>query len=230
MKPILEPIIDISYYLPEFSGFDPKNLFLPEKDNKIFKLNMDIDKVFKTSEPNIQDNNNNNIKEKEENKDNYLTNIYKKSNPDLYEKLLKISNNLEFGKEEEFSFVERDSSKETQKKYFLSCLVKTSHHIKGVVFIDDKKLNFKVFLNQRTGNAMSGVEVGFTTDDDDYDQERKTCFGSFFVCHPKDKDLYKISINYKDIKWIFKRKYYYNNSALEIFTTTNKSLRNFKEN
>ena len=59
--------------------------------------------------------------------------------------------------------------------------------------------------------------------------ERKTCFGSFFVCHPKDKDLYKISINYKDIKWIFKRKYYYNNSALEIFTTTNKTFYfNFK--
>ena len=37
MKPILEPIIDISYYLPEFSGFDPKNLFLPDKDDKIYK-------------------------------------------------------------------------------------------------------------------------------------------------------------------------------------------------
>ena len=229
MKPILEPIIDISYYLPEFSGFDPKNLFLPEKDNKIFKLNMDIDKVLKTSESNIQDNNNNNSKEKDDNEENYLVNIYKKSNVALYENLLKISNNLEFGKEEEFSYVERDSSKEAHKKYFLSCLVKTSHHIKGVVFIDDKKLNFKVFLNQRTGNAMSGVEIGFTNEDDDYDQERKTCFGSFFVCHPKDKDLYKIAINYNDIKWIFKRKYYYNNSALEIFTTTNKSFYfNFK--
>ena len=226
MKPILEPIIDISYYLPEFSGFDPKNLFLPDKEDKIYKLNMDIDKVLKTTETNIQDNVTNNNKEKE---NNYLVNIYKKSNPLLYEKLLKISNNLEFGKEEEFSFVERDSSKEIKKKYYLSCLVKTSHHIKGVVFIDDKKLNFKVFLNQRTGSAMSGVEVGFTTKDDDYDQERKTCFGSFFVCHPKDKDLYKISINYKDIKWIFKRKYYYNNSAIEIFTTTNKTFYfNFK--
>ena len=149
MKPILEPIIDISYYLPEFSGFDPKNLFLPDKDDKIYRLNMDIDKILKTTEANIQENVSDNNKEKE---DNYLVNIYKKSNPQLYEKLLKISNNLEFGKEEEFSFVERNSSKETKKKYFLSCLVKTSHHIKGVVFIDDKKLNFKVFLNQRTGN------------------------------------------------------------------------------
>ena len=76
---------------------------------------------------------------------------------------------------------------------------------------------------------MSGVEVGFTSNDDDYDQTRKTCFGSYFVCHPKDKDLYKISINYDDIKWIFKRKYYYTNSALEVFTTTNKTFYfNFK--
>ena len=108
-------------------------------------------------------------------------------------------------------------------------MVKTSHHIKGVIFIDVQKLYFKIFLNQRTGSAMSGVKVGFTTNDDDYDQERKTCFGSFFVCHPKDKDLYKISINYNEIKWIFNRKYYYNNSAIEIFTTTNKTFYfNFK--
>ena len=51
----------------------------------------------------------------------------------------------------------------------MGCLVKASHHIKGVCFIDDKNLNFKVFLNQKTGNAMSGVEVAFTTSDDDYD-------------------------------------------------------------
>ena len=76
---------------------------------------------------------------------------------------------------------------------------------------------------------MRGVKIGFTDKDDDYDQERKTCFGSYFVCHPKDKDLYKISINYKDIKWIFRRRYYYKNSGLEIFTITNKTFYlNFK--
>ena len=240
MKPILVPIIDISYYLPEFSGFDPKNLFKEEKNenekNK-FKLNLDIDKVLKAYEQNTQDNTNITSREKEESEDNYLLRIYKKSNPILYKILLNIANNLEFGKEEEFVYVEREEISKKKKKeeikkvkkYFLSCLVKTSHHIKGVCFIDDKKLKFKVFLNQRTGSAMSGVEVGFTNKDDDYDQERKTCFGSFFVCHPKDKDLYKIGIEYKNIKWIFKRKYYYSNSALEIFTTTNKTFYfNFK--
>ena len=76
---------------------------------------------------------------------------------------------------------------------------------------------------------MSGVEIGFTNQDDDYDPERQTCFGSYFVCHPKDKDLYKVSINYSDIKWIFRRRYYYKNSAMEIFTITNKTFYfNFK--
>ena len=104
---------------------------------------------------------------------------------------------MDFGKEEEFTLLNNQNNKSSNKKeYYLGCLVKTSHHIKGVFFIDDNKLNFKVFLNQRTGSAMSGVEVGFTNKDDDYDQERKTCFGSFFVCHPKDKDLYQINIDY----------------------------------
>ena len=76
---------------------------------------------------------------------------------------------------------------------------------------------------------MSGVEIGFSNRDDDYDQERQTCFGSYFKFHPKDKDLYKISIKYNDVKYIFRRKYYYKNSALEIYTNTNKSFYfNFK--
>ena len=225
MKPILVPILDISYYLPEFSGFDPKNLFKKENNtnqNKII-VYLDIDKILKKYEQNSSDNNKE--KGKESKTENYLVSIYKKSNIILYEKYLKIANNLEFGKEEEFSYIEKDNKEEKKtRKYYLCCLVKTSHHIKGACFIDNKNLNFKVFLNQKTGSAMSGVEVGFTTNDDDYDQERKTCFGSYFVCHPKDKDLYNISINYSDIKWIFKRRYYYTNSAFEIYTTTNKTF------
>ena len=238
MKPILVPILDISYYLPEFSGFDTKTLFLKEgsnSNNKKLMINLDIEKLLKTYDQSSQGSTKE--KEKTNNTENYLISIYKKSNFVLYEKYLKIANNLEFGKEEEFAYIERETSKKKndnkeekkERKYFLSCLVKTSHHIKGVCFIDDKNLNFKVFLNQKTGSAMTEVEVGFTSEDDDYDQERKTCFGSYFVCHPKDKDLYKITINYSDIKWIFKRRYYYTNSALEIYTTTNKTFYfNFK--
>ena len=237
MKPILVPILDIVYYLPTFSDFDTSNLFKKEENNKIddkFKLNLDIDKILKLSEQNQivlknikktfgQDKSSNISKE------NYLRNIYIKSNKDLADILFKIANKLDFGKEEEFALIEKNDSNKANKKYYLSCIVKTSHHIKGVCFIDDKKLNFKVFLDQKAGNAMSGVGMGFTTQDDDYDPERQTCFGSYFVCHPKDKDLYKISIDYNDIKWIFRRRYYYKNSAMEIYTITNKTFYfNFK--
>ena len=246
MKPILSPILDMSYYLPEFSGFNVDTLFnKPKKDEKNkncnFKLSMDIDKILRSSETNQITMNN--IKEsfggkKPEIKENYQREIYNKSSPELANSLLKIANHLDFGKEEEFFFIEKEnktndnsssSNLKKNKKYFLSCLVKPSHHIKGVCFIDENKINFKVFLNQKTGNAMSGVEVGFTNQDEDYDKERQTCFGSYFVCHPKDKDLYKISINYDDIKWFFRRRYYYQNSGLEIFTVNNKSFYfNFK--
>ena len=133
MKPILKPIIDFSYYLPEFSGFDPKQLFFQDSKDNIFKLNMDIDKILKESENNNKENifNDDNINLEE----NYLVNIYKNSNQELYKKLLNISNNLEFSKKEEFFLVQKDNSKETEKNYFLTCLVKTSHHIKGVIFI-----------------------------------------------------------------------------------------------
>ena len=247
MKPVLSPILDMSYYLPEFSGFKVDSLFNKPKDDKDkktknnFKLSMDIDKILRSSE--INQITMNNIKEsfggkKAEIKENYLRDIYNKSSSELANSLLKIANHLDFGKEEEFFFIEKENktndnnnttSLKKNKKYFLSCLVKPSHHIKGVCFIDEKSINFKVFLNQKTGNAMSGVEVGFTTKDDDYDKERQTCFGSYFVCHPKDKDLYKIAINYDEIKWFFRRRYYYQNSGLEIYTVNNKSFYfNFK--
>ena len=232
MKPILVPILDIDYYLPEFSGFKKKDLFL-HSDQKLYNIILDIDKILKLKEQNIIMMNN--IKEifgekKAEIKENYLRSIYFKSNKKLSEKLLEISNNLDLGKEDEFTILEKNTNNDTKKqKYFLSCLVKTSHHIKGVCFIDENNLNFKIFLNQKTGNTMNDVELAFTNEDDDYDQDRHTCFGSYLVCHHKDKDLYKISIDYNDIKLIFRRRYYYKNSALEIFTTTNKSYYfNFK--
>ena len=240
MKPILVPILDIVYYLPSFSDFDINKLFKKIENNKIenkYELNLDIDKILKLSEHNqiVLKNIQKTFGQDKPNdilKDNYLKNIYIKSNKDLAEILFNIANKLDFGKEEEFALIEKVNltrSTIITKKYYLGCIVKTSHHIKGVFFIDDTKLNFKVFLNQKTGNAMSGIGVGFTNKDDDYDQERQTCFGSYFVCHPKDKDLYKVSINYNDIKWIFRRRYYYKNSAMEIYTITNKTFYfNFK--
>ena len=242
MRPLLVPILDMEYYLPNFTGFNSANLF-KEKNKPI--INLDIDQILKIDDSQNQENlelekknnvNNNNIiieEEKKEKENNYLREIYIKSNPEIADKLLKISNNLDFGKEEEEYIEEKKisliKSFHLPKICFLSCLVKTSHHIKGVCFIDENQLNFKVFLNQKTGKSMNGINLAFTENDEDYDPERKTCFGSYFMFHHKDKNLYKISIKYSEIKWIFRRRYYYKNSALEIFTNKNKSFYfNFK--
>ena len=248
MKPLLVPILDINYYLPDFSGFNPENIF-NEKEKFIVNMDLDKIKIIKEEQKKTED-------EKLNLKENYLRKIYIKSSSALADKLLKISDSLELGKEEEFSILqeekesksndneksnnnnkenekekkeEKKKEKKEEKNYYLCCLVKPSHHIKGVCFIDKNNLDFKVFLNQKTGNAMTGVNIGFTDKDEDYDIERKTCFGSYFMFHQKDKNLYKISIKYKDIKLILLKRYYYKNSALEIFTITNKSYYfNFK--
>ena len=240
MKPLLVPILDMSYYLPNFTGFDSEKLF-NHKNKQI--INLDIDQILKlddsknlnenidTSKENNNPNKNNQlIDEKKE--ENYLREIYIKSNPEVAEKLLKISNNLDFGKEEEEYIEEKSGTVKSINQtriYFLSCLVKTSHHIKGVCFVDENQLKFKVFLNQQTGKSMNGINLAFTENDEDYDPDRKTCYGSYFMFHHKDKNLYKISIKYSEIKFIFRRRYYYKNSALEIFTNKNKSFYfNFK--
>ena len=140
MKIIIVPILDISYYLPEFSGFD-KNLLFNNINNlkKIdYNISLDIDKILKNSEQNKNNDKINNNNEKKILEENYYRKIYEKSNPDLAKDLLKISNHIDFGKNEEFFFIENNKEKKLkQKKYFLCCLVKPSHHIKGVFFINE---------------------------------------------------------------------------------------------
>ena len=179
-----------------------------KRQDKILKSENCNDQDISKSIINIDNNNSEN--------ENILRNIYMKSNSKIAEKLMKINDKLDFGKEEEeFNLIEEkekteikdlnpnieiNDNKSQSKIYFLSCLVKTSHHIKGVCFIDQSKLNFKIFLNQQTGKSMNGINMSFTDTDEDYDPERKTCYGSYFMFHHKDKNLYKISIKYSDIK------------------------------
>ena len=341
MRPLIAPILDINYYLPQFTEFNKDNLFNKKENlnnNDSFSckcdLTLDIDKIFKLSnskngnsisnkknivddENKINDNININsfindnekkmndglLKNDNESNTNYLAQIYQKSNPKLYKLIKKISNKVDFNKEQvleeeieeepikkecpdkdkendddisdenksktnnrkdtleshttssstikkenlenslEFKndyadlAYDKDTSKIKKeeilnnKEYFICCLVKPSHHIKGFIYIREKKFNFKVFSNQKKGSYINGIQgFGFSEKDDDYDKERGTCFGSIFKYHPKDKNLYKLSIIFKDIKWILKRKYYYKNSALELFTLQNKSYYfNFKD-
>ena len=45
IQPLLTPILDIDYYLPEFKKFDKNKLF--NKDNYNYKINLDIDEILK---------------------------------------------------------------------------------------------------------------------------------------------------------------------------------------
>ena len=57
------------------------------------------------------------------------------------------------------------------------------------------------------------------------------CFGSTFKIGIKDKDKVSLSIYYKNIKYIFIKRYFYQSTAMEIYTTDNKSyFFNFKTN
>ena len=115
MKIIIVPILDISYYLPEFSGFNPDNLFNSNGKNKdkLFKLTIDMDTIFNSfEEKNLQLNND------KQNKENFLRNIYIRSNPELAKGFLKLANHLDFGKEEEFFFIENNPENIKNNKRF----------------------------------------------------------------------------------------------------------------
>ena len=58
--------------------------------------------------------------------------------------------------------------------------------------------------------------------EENYDQERFTCFGSIFRPNNNKYKDYYIRIPYNSIELILKRRYFYKRSALEIFTTDKK--------
>ena len=285
MRPILAPIFDINYYLPEFNDFDTKNLFLnnnsKENNNNFFNLILDFDSIVKIS--NSSKNEQNKIspsKEKNQTiKFNLREKLYK-SNQKYYDFLKKISkllngelieDQMEVQEEKEEASLEQedtfrkfpsssiktertkksdslstrfstmkepnkkrsslkfnffrfslDKKKEkgktkkdeffTDKNYTFCCLVKQTHHIKGLLYIKETKINFK----KNFGNK-------FDNNNDNFDYERGDCFGSYFKEYKKDKNFYKLNIKYDEIKMILKRKYYYKNSSIEIYTVNNKS-------
>lgn len=114
---------------------------------------------------------------------------------------------------------ENEEISKIEKKYEC-CLVKASHHIKGIFLMTNNGIEFNVYPDQTTSNYENN---------DDFDKSRGTCFGSYFVSHHKDKDHLTYIIPYQNIKFAFKRKYYYRESGIEIYTYNNKNYYfNFK--
>ena len=128
-------------------------------------------------------------------------------------------------KTEDYQFIDNSNEEELlQAKKYECCFVKSTHHIKGIFLCSDKGIQFKVFLNQKTlTNDINNTDTSRQEQDIDYDNIRHTCYGSYFVEHPKIKDNLYFNFSFEQIKYIFKRIYYYHQTGLEIYTMNNKS-------
>ena len=288
MRPLIKPIFDINYYLPEFPNFKKENLFMENNskeifDNISFDLILDFSHILKLSNFNQTQNEKKKLSiDKNDSNQLILREKYYKSDTKYYsflekiskiiktelarkelqddlaeikpikEDLLKNNNNIsnerkvtvltastristinESKKRGSFQtrFINLSFDKEngivknkeeifTDNDYIICCLVKSTHHIKGLFYIKDKKITFKNLFGQKLENEF---EIELNAKDDGFDIERGDCFGSYFKKYEKDKNFYKLSINYSDIRFIVRRKYYYKNSSIEIFTANNKS-------
>ena len=289
MRPLLTPIFDIKYYLPEFNHFDTKKLFMSDnskykKPKNSLNLILDFEQIVKRHNSPKTDKNKLPIKEKgktnkfilreklyksEHKYYNFLEKISKLLKEELTEEETKEQKEKEIHSEEEdepfknirasdtvvtekrgtlstrlstmkeqrykrasftFNFFgfSIDKKKEkikkdeifTGKEYLVCCLVKQTHHIKGLFYIKEKQISFKKFLGKKLDNK---TWAELNEKNDNYDRERGDCYGSYFKKYKKDKNFYKLRIKYNEIKLILKRKYYYKNSSIEIFTSKNKS-------
>jgi len=259
-KFLLSPILDLKYYLPDFSEFDKKKLF--QNDDYKYNINLNIDDILGENGSNLiknidkeeNDNLSNDIKEF-----NYLELIYKTNYDGIWElynqnkekissileqKALDIvpkhenektkigqtpnknNNNIKEKNQNLITIEHKPTFKES--KCIKCCLVKSSHHIRGKVEIHQKYLIFYPEHNEHKTDEMLQKEY---ENDPKFDKLTGCCYGSYFKYFLKDKDKTEISIKYSRIKYIFIRVYFYYESALEIFTFTNKSYYfNFQTN
>jgi hypothetical protein len=241
IKPLLVPILDLDYYTPPFKRFDKNKLF--RNNNYNYNINLDIDDILQDENENkkesqIENNKENIIAiEKEEIDDfqsiknkhgfNYLECIYKLSYKDIWENY-KLYNKQKINFEQLISknkeeFTTLINSKNMSKNIeeiqrentYYCCLVKLTHHIRGYISTESNRIRF--FFASDSDIKKLDLE-----NDLHYDKDMQCCYGSFFKYKKNNKDKI-LTIEYNNIKYIFERQYFYNETALEIFTDYNKS-------
>ncbi len=94
---------------------------------------------------------------------------------------------------------------------YKGCLIKTTNHISGNIYLEDKYLLFI-----ETAPLENEIE------EYDFIDSKKKCYGN--LIYSKSGKGYFKKINYDTINLILPRVYYYNKSGCEIFTTLNKSF------
>ena len=93
----------------------------------------------------------------------------------------------------------------------ICCMVKSSYHVRGIFYNNTKEIGFYGFDHIP---FISKLE---------YDQDRKACFGSAFKQQKKKYNGYHLVIPYHQIAYVIKRRYFFKEIAIEVFTAKNKS-------
>ena len=132
------------------------------------------------------------------------------------------------------SILEENSNKKKNIVFEKCCLVKEIYHIKGKIGIskneEGNKDSFEIIFISNDKEVENTCNKHFENDEDDdgsrfasmNEKNKSICYGSLFKCPEKEYGR-KIVIKSDDIVLVLVREYYHRVSALEIFTTKNKS-------
>ena len=233
MRPFILPILDINYYLPVFSQFNVQTLFHQSSsqtidepvdtdddvniitNDDIYNIELDYDKIFSLNKSitksgisnSLISNQNNNIKKQPTFIKYLYSNTYEfNEQSSYYNNYNKISDLLQ---------LEPPSSIQLNKR--LCCIVKQSNHIHCILEFETNYLKFNR-ISERNKYYLKFPTYEM------WDNDRNTCYGSFFAKYPKDMYFKSMTIPFSSIYMILKRNYFYKNCAIEIFTTKHKSI------
>ena len=237
----LYSIDDIASYLPNFSKFEPKkNLFLSElntnnedeikmnyieeedeennnKDYSTFKIIRTTNKgnlFYKVDNENKDEDNSSDSSNN--NKNEIIEILYNKETYENYNEIQKLiqynnlTNNNNCIIDLTNMYIEKllnseNKDKKPTKIFYNCCLVKLKGHIPGCLLCTNEYLYY--VINYNFGKKQ---------------EEKERCVGSLFCFDPNKHKLIR-KILKRDIKQIFKKRYYYLEDSLELFTYTNKS-------
>ena len=217
-KILMTPITDIDYYLPKFSKFQ----------DKIFRDDIgENSPISVTKVTNIclnfknENKNKNELTKDKKEKDNIIINPIYELNKEYFFYLKEketeenIINNNSFNPEDFDIFTKFIYNKHLYKRgkslQCGACLVKLPFHIRGIIYINYKEIGFYSYETKKTEK------------DEDYDIDKKTCFGSVFKEKSDKFKNYNLKIPFMKIELILKRRYYFKRNVLEIFTQNKKS-------
>ena len=219
-KPCVVPILDMEYYLPKFTQFNKEKLFRKDTHQQCTNnICLDIHSILNTND---QKNNVNEVNET--NCFIFIKDVYMKSYSDLYYSYLQIQHNKRNSQHinndnisltnQTFNIPQIQSNKNSSTSFptYSCCLIKPSYHIQGTFTITDTHIAFQVISNNNLNQNNSA-----------FDKENERCYGSCFKCPQKEYDRPEYIIKYTNINMLLRRRYYYKNSGLEIFTISNKS-------